>query len=115
MFALFLVLNHTERLDEILDALYELGLGSTTFDSIGMGKVLLEHNIGKNIFSSLTSTLNEGKPYNKTLVSVIKEQDLLDKTVEIISDILEIDNPQSDGFLFVLPVLYTRGGHSANF
>lgn len=114
MYALFLILNQIDKLDVIMDILYELGLGSTTIDSVGMGKVLIEHNIDKSIFSSLTAILNEDKPYNKTLVSVIKDKKVLDEAVEKISSILDIDNKKGAGFLFVLPVLYTRGGHSAN-
>ncbi len=37
-----------------------------------MGKVLLEHNADENIFASLKNILNENKPYNKTIISVIK-------------------------------------------
>lgn len=114
MYALFLILNQIDKVDIIMDVLYELGLGSTTIDSVGMGKVLIEHNIDKTIFTSLTKLLNEDKPYNKTLVSVINDKEILDEAVEEISNILDIDNKKGAGFLFVLPVLYTRGGHSAN-
>lgn len=114
MNALFLILNQTEKLDDILEILYELGAGATTIDSVGMGKVLLDHNINSNIFASLRNVLNEGKPYNKTLISVMKDKSKLDEAVDRISTTLDIDNTPGAGFLFVMPVLATKGGHHKN-
>ncbi len=111
MYALILILNQTEKLDKILEKLYELGAGATTIDSVGMGKVLLDHNIHANIFSSLKNVLNEGKPYNKTLISVMRDEDKLNAAVDEISDVLDIDNTPGAGFLFIIPVLTAKGGH----
>ncbi|MEW8973067.1 MAG: hypothetical protein AB2375_02640 [Tissierellaceae bacterium] len=110
MYALFLVLNQTEKLDSILEILYKLEVGATTIDSIGMGKVLLEHNINENVLFSLRNILNENKPYNKTLISVINNENILNEAINQISKILDIDNKKGVGFLFVLPVLQYRGG-----
>lgn len=110
MYALFLILNKIEKLDDILEILYQLGVGATTIDSIGMGKVLLEHNIHANIFASLRNILNEDKPYNKTLISVINDKNTLEKAMDQISDVLDMDSKKGTGFLFVLPVLQCRGG-----
>lgn len=110
MYALFLILNQIDKLDTILESLYQLGVGATTLDSVGMGKILLEHNINENIFSSLKSILNENKPYNKTIISVINNENILDEAINRINKILDIDNKKGVGFLFVLPVLIYRGG-----
>jgi nitrogen regulatory protein PII len=114
MNALFLILNQTDKLDEILETLYDLGVGSTTVDSVGMGKVLLNHNIHPTIFTSLRNILNEDKAYNKTIISVIKDEDILNEAVEKISNILDIDNAPGVGFLFVMPVVTARGGYHEN-
>lgn len=114
MYALFLILNQTEKLDNVLEMLYELGAGATILDSVGMGKILLNHNVNTNIFASLKNVLNEGKPYNKTLVSVIRDKEKLDEAVDEISAILDIDNKPGAGFLFVMPVLTAKGGHYLN-
>lgn len=114
MYALFLILNQTEKLDDILEMLYKLGAGATTIDSVGMAKVLLGHNVHSNIFANLKNVLNEGKPYNKTLVSVMKDKTKLDKAVDEISAILDIDNTPGAGFLFIIPVLTAKGGHYLN-
>jgi nitrogen regulatory protein PII len=112
MYALFLVLNQIEKLDDILEALYKLGVGATTLDSVGMGRVLMEHNVNENIFSALRNVLNENKPYNKTVISVINNENILNEAVNRISKILDIDNKKGVGFLFVLPVIEYRGGFS---
>jgi len=110
MYALFVILNQTDKLDEILESLYELDTGATTIDSIGMGKVLMEHNVDEGIFSSITKILNEGKPYNKTLISVIKDKEVLDKAVRNIKEILNMKEKKAAGFMFVLPVLEIHEG-----
>lgn len=109
MYALFLILNQKDKLDNILETLYELGVGATTLDSVGMGKLLLDSHINETIFASLRSVLNEGKPYNKTLISVIKDENTLNKAIEHIEDILDMNSTEGNGFLFVLPVLRCSG------
>lgn len=111
MHALFLILNQTEKLDKVLEILYKLGAGATTIDSVGMGKILSDNNVYSNIFANLKNVLNEGKPYNKTLISVIRDKEKLDLAVDEISSILDIDNTPGAGFLFVIPVLTAKGGH----
>ena len=110
MNALFVILNQTDKLDEILESLYELDTGATTIDSVGMGKVLLEHNVDEGLFSSITKILNEGKPYNKTLISVIREKEVLDKAIASIKEILNMKEKKGAGFMFVLPVLEIHEG-----
>lgn len=114
MYALFLILNQKDKLDDILETLYELGVGATTLDSVGMGKVLLDHHINETIFASLRSVLNEGKPYNKTLISVIREEETLNKAIDSIESILDMNNTTGSGFLFVIPVIKCSGRISDN-
>lgn len=114
MYALFLILNQKDKLDIILETLYNLKVGATTLDSIGMGKLLLEHNVDERIFSSLRNVLNEGKPYNKTVISVIRDEETLNKAITSIEDILDIQNTAGAGFIFVLPVLKCSGALSSS-
>lgn len=109
MYALFLILNHTHKLDKIHNIFYEVGVGATTIDSVGMGKVLLEHDIDIPIFSSIRKLVDGNKPYNKTLISVIRQKDKLDRVVSLIKEELnQIDSPGT-GFMFVVPVLECYG------
>lgn len=115
MYALFLILNQKDKLDTILEILYELGVGATTLDSVGMGKLLLDHNVNETIFASLRSVLNEGKPYNKTLISVIRDEETLNNAMQRIEDLLDIKNTVGAGFLFVVPVLTCSGRLSEDY
>ena len=114
MYALFLILNHKEKLDTILEALFEIGVGATTLDSVGMGKILLDKNVNPSIFESLKHVLNEGKPYNKTMISVFRDEDRLDSAIARIEDILDMENTEGSGFYFVIPVLICSGRASVN-
>ncbi len=113
MYALFLILNQKDKLDIILETLYELEVGATTLDSVGMGKLLLDHHVNETIFASLRNVLNEGKPYNKTLISVIREEETLNRAIQKIEDILDIKNTVGSGFMFVLPVIRCSGSISS--
>ncbi|QXM06412.1 P-II family nitrogen regulator [Crassaminicella indica] len=115
MYALFLILNETEKLDQIHNIFYEVGVGATTIDSVGMGKVLLEHHIDVPIFSSIRKLVEGNKPYNKTIISVIREEDKLRKTIDLINEELNHINKPGVGFMFVLPVLECYGSkHSGS-
>ena len=114
MYSLFIVLNKSEKLDEVLELFFDYGVGGTVIESTGMGKVLLDHNIHENIFSSLKNILNEGKPYNKTIFSVIEDEITLDLIIEKIDQLLDLSREKSSGFLFALPVVKSRGGFNSS-
>lgn len=109
MYALFLILNDTDKLDAVQEIFYETGVGATTFDSVGMGKVLIEHHVNVPIFSSVQRLLEGNKPYNKTIFSVIKEKDKLRKVIDKINDELDYIHSPGIGFMFVVPVLECYG------
>ncbi|WDV45315.1 P-II family nitrogen regulator [Clostridiaceae bacterium M8S5] len=110
MHALFLVLNDTHMLDEIHEIFFDLGVGATTIDSMGMGKVLLEHDVNRALFSNMRMILEGNKPYNKTIISVIREEEKLNKVVEKLKDKLgDMNNKPGLGFIFVIPVLMCDG------
>ncbi|MFZ5969043.1 MAG: hypothetical protein ACOYVK_17955 [Bacillota bacterium] len=108
MYALFLILNDVYLLDDVLEVFYEFGVGATTIDSVGMGKVLLQHNVDVPIFSSIQKLLEGDKPYNKTIVSVIRNEEKLRKITDRINRDLEITR-KGVGFMFVVPVLECYG------
>ncbi|QEK12851.1 hypothetical protein FQB35_11235 [Crassaminicella thermophila] len=109
MYALFLILNEVEKLDQIHNIFYETGVGATTLDSVGMGKVLLEHHVDVPIFSSIRKLVEGNKPYNKTIISVIREEEKLRKIIDLINEELDHINQPGVGFMFVLPVLECYG------
>ncbi|MTI66811.1 MAG: hypothetical protein FH753_09450 [Firmicutes bacterium] len=105
MYALFLILNDIHKLDDIHEIFYEYHCGATTLDSQGMGKVLLEHNEDIPVFASIRKLVEGTKPYNKTIISVIKEKQLLDKVIKRINEELDYIHKPGIGFMFVIPVL----------
>ena len=109
MYALFLILNDTMLLDDVHEVFYNHGVGATTLDSVGMGKILLEHNVDIPMFSSIRRMLEGDRPYNKTIVSVIREEDLLNTIIEDIQNTLGDISKPGIGFMFVIPVLNVYG------
>ena len=109
MYALFLILNEVDKLDDILERLFALKIGATVVDSEGMGSMLVEHNREVPIFAGLRKLIEGGRPLNKTVMSVIRDREKLDEARKIIDDELgKIDKP-GKGFMFVVPVVECYG------
>jgi len=111
MYGLFLILNDVYKLDMIHELFYEEELGATTIDSQGMGKVLLDHHVNVPMLASMRKLIDGRKPYNKLIVSVIKEKDKLDRIVKKINKELECFSEPGVGFMFVVPVLEIHGSN----
>ncbi len=106
MFALFLVLNDTDYLDEILARFVDVGVqGATILDSQGMASALVSSR-GRDypLFGSLKALLEGARPYNKTIFTVLESEELVERTVEAVRDVLgDADHP-SVGFMFSVPI-----------
>ena len=76
MKALVLVLNKTEKLNDILEKFMEVGVtGATILDSQGMGSALIEGEIP--LFGGvLRSVMDNNRPYNKTIFTLVNEEDM---------------------------------------
>ena len=86
---LFLVLNETEYLDEILDAFVDVGVkGATILDSQGMGSALANSNKDIPFFGTLRSFIDNARPYNKTIFTVIEDEEVLKNAIEAVQNIL---------------------------
>lgn len=106
MHALFFVLNETDYLDEILAKFVDIGVrGATILDSQGMAGALAgSHNKDFPFFGSLKLLFEGARPYNKTIFTVLESEELLEKTVATIREILgDIDRP-GVGFMFSIPL-----------
>lgn len=104
--ALFLILNDTRKLNDIYDIFYEYECGATTIDSVGLGKTLLTKDIDVPVFSGIRNLIEKDKPYNKTIISVIRSQEKLRKVIGAIRKELDMEEKRNtgQGFMFVLPV-----------
>ncbi|CAN5692760.1 hypothetical protein BH23GEM3_BH23GEM3_02130 [soil metagenome] len=99
---LIAVINHPEKLDEILSGFVELGVtGATIVDSEGMGRVL---SADVPIFAGLQALAACSRPQNHTIFSVIREPGKVDEVVHLLQEICgDLDDPAT-GIVFTLPV-----------
>lgn len=108
-YCMILIVNDLSKYDYVLKRMFDMGLGATSLDSMGMGKFLLENDISIPFFGTIRQMVEGNRPYNKTILSVIKDKETLDKAVSMVKDELEIDKKTGMGFLFVLPVIECYG------
>ncbi|NMB20742.1 MAG: hypothetical protein GX979_07740 [Firmicutes bacterium] len=106
MYALFLVLNETDYLDEILARFVDVGVqGATILDSQGMASALQSTRARDlPLFGSLKTLMEGARPYNKTIFTVIDNEQLVERTVDAVRDVLgDVQHP-SVGFMFSVPI-----------
>src|SRR5690625_3277150 len=106
MKVLFIVLNETDYLEDTLSLLVENGVNDgTTLESEVMGSTIVNNNISEiPLFGSLKNLLKDTQPYNKTIFTVIKDQDKLYRVVQAIKDLLKEDEKSDAVFMFSVPV-----------
>lgn len=106
MHLLIFVLNKEEHLEEVLEVLLELDIhGATIIDSVGMGRILA-YDIP--IFAGFRSLMQESRPGNKTLFTVVEEGKipLITQGIEQICG--SLDKPGA-GILISVPVGFVKG------
>ncbi len=105
MQALILVLNKVELLDDVLNSLSKCGVsGATILDSQGMGSRILSTDENVPMFGSLKAFFDREHPYNKTLFTIVENEEVLNKAIEAITDVTgNLANP-NEGLMFTVPV-----------
>lgn len=106
MHVLFLILNETEYLDDILAAFVEVGVkGATILDSQGMASAIASNsNRQIPLFGSLKSFLDSSRPYNKTVFTVVESEELLNRAVNAINSVVGDISKPGIGLMFSVPV-----------
>ncbi|HHT44733.1 MAG TPA: hypothetical protein GXZ89_04480 [Fastidiosipila sp.] len=106
MNVLFIVLNKMEYLEDILDGFVDIGVkGATILDSQGMGSAITNSGQGSHpFFGSIRLFLDNAKPYNKTIFTVIEDEEMLLQIVEKVKSILGDINQPGVGMMFTIPV-----------
>jgi len=101
-----IILNRDEHLDELLEAFVELDVrGATVIDSVGMGQII-SHDIP--IFGGLRSLMTGARPYNKTILTVVRE-DMVESICLAFEHVCGSINEPGTGVVFSLPVDFARG------
>ncbi len=111
MQVLVCVINKDECLEPILQSFINEGIrGATVIDSMGMAGILNEDNQSSiPAFASIRMILNEGRPFNKTLFVVLKDEQVMPAINCIKKEIGNINEPNA-GILFTLPINHVEGG-----
>ncbi len=104
---LVFVLNKEEFLEDVLEAYVEAGVaGATLLDSEGMGRFLAYE---VPLFASFKEFMKGNKPYNKTIISVIKNDSVVSRVKELVDRVVGgIENPGT-GIMFTVPVDWAAG------
>ncbi len=99
MHLLVCVIDHEDHLDAILSGFVELGVtGATLIKSEGMGRALED----LPVFAGLQSLLAQSRPQNTTVLSVIKDPDLLEAAVAHVRAVADDLAAPGTGIMFTI-------------
>lgn len=104
------VLNNIDLLEDVISELNKAGInGATIIDSTGMGR-LLYNSKNENIpmFGSLRMILNNNRPFNKTIFTILKDSEVQIAINAIKSVVGDLSRPEA-GILFTVPVNFIEG------
>lgn len=106
MYALFVVLNEIDYLEDILSGFLENEVsGATIVDSQGMGSAIANsNNTDIPFFSSLRMLIGDSHPYSKTIFTVLKDKSMVDKAVGVVQEVMGDIEGSGLGFMFSLPI-----------
>ena len=102
------ILDEEQDIEEIMLEFTKLNIkGSTIIDSVGMANILSE-NEEFNLFSSLKLLMNDGRPEKKTILTVLKSEQVDSAIAAIKKVVKELDQP-GGGIIFTVPVGRVEG------
>lgn len=111
---LVLVLNKINRLEDLLKEFINIGItGATIIDSTGMARALHDDLDDIPLFGSIRMLINEKHPFNKTILVVLKEEQLK-PTIECIKETVGDFSKPDVGILFTLPIDFVDGFKGGN-
>jgi nitrogen regulatory protein P-II 1 len=102
MWLVVYILNEDRYLTEVLEELLEIGVeGATILDSVGMLHFLSQEI---PIFAGFRSILKGSKPFNKIILSVVRDVQLLERALATIDRTVGGIANGNRGVLFSVPV-----------
>ncbi len=97
---LCIVLNSTDKLEEVLEGLIEVGVtGGTLVDSVGMGHIIED----VPLFAGVRNVFRSARSRNNMIFSVITDAQAAE-TLEVMDKILECSHGKGKGIAFTIPV-----------
>ena len=104
---LVFILNNEELLEEVMEAYIEAGIpGATILDSEGMGRFLAYE---VPLFADFKDFMKGNKPYNKTIISVIKDESIIKELLPLVEEAVGPLTDPGTGVMFTLPVDWAAG------
>lgn len=101
------ILNKEDLLEDVLAAFVETGIsGATILDSEGMGKHLTDE---VPLFADFKSFMKGNKPYNKTIVSVVRNENAIPRLEKLLDSIVGGLASPGTGIFFTIPIDYASG------
>jgi nitrogen regulatory protein PII len=107
MVALYIILNEVDFLEDVLAAFVKSGVkGATIIESQGMARAIVANQINDTpLFGYLKTMLEGAHPYNKTIMAVIENDQIVEKVIAELKAVKDQSkNKQSFGFVFTTPV-----------
>ena len=96
------ILNEPDYLHEVLTALVEAGVpSSTVIESQGMGRILSQD---VPIFTGFRHLFEGSKPFNHTILAVVDGPEIVRRAVELVRDVLAEVEEGAQGIIFSVPV-----------
>lgn len=111
MKVLFLVLNKTEKLDELLMEFVKRNInGATVVDSAGMARILCNKHDNDEIpfLGSIRAFLYPEREKSNLILTVI-EDNQLEGTVEAIESVVGDLSKKDTGIVFSVPIDFVKG------
>jgi len=110
MYLLVNVLEQPEHLVAILEGFAKIGIkGSTVMNSTGMGRVLMQAGTNGPAMEKISEMIANGESSNKTIFTVVKEEELLDKAIDIVKSLCGDLCEPGKGILFAIPLAHVDG------
>jgi len=115
MYALFIVLNKTEYLKEVIKALGDIGLDCAIMDSISANQYVNfysphtfdAYNIPVVVGSISMAEEDSGVIYNKTMIVLVENEEKAEQAMKAVESIVgNMDRPGT-GIMFYVPVVKT--------
>ena len=112
MFLILFVLHDTSKLEQILKCWSDAGVKGTTillstgFKRIGKSNILSEDI---PLIFNLADILEHEEKTNRTLFSVVKDEETVDRVINVTQELIGDLNQPNTGILTVLPVSRAYG------
>lgn len=117
MLALFIVLNRTEYLKDVLKVVEDMGLSCTVIDSVSANQYInfyspntfASYNVPVVVGSMSMADDDSGIIYNKTLIMLVEDEEKAQHVMETVERVVGDMVRPCTGIMFYVPVVKAAG------